>query len=132
MLLWYLHSTDNASRAATPQRRRVPLGEPPEPLRPMEFEHRLAGLDWCDAELTNLAAAVRQAGALGEYDIAWKLPIAMREFFRARLRSAERVDLIGIGRRAEARGALRDALRILEGIGDARAEAVRALLAEPD
>jgi DNA-binding SARP family transcriptional activator/Tfp pilus assembly protein PilF len=83
VLTWYLCTADTANRRIGPTRRRVPL-EHVGLIKPLDFATYDAALEWCDAELPNLAAAVRRAAEADLTDIAWKIPAAMSDYFRLR------------------------------------------------
>lgn len=84
VLVWYLNTADAAGKALVPDRRRAGP-EPPEPgITPFTFATRGKALAWCEAERVNLAAAARQAADDGLPTIAWKLPMALWDFFYLR------------------------------------------------
>lgn len=100
MLTWYLHTADAAVRAILPPHLRVPL-DPEQTVHPtLRFASAERALEWCDAELTNLVAATRQAAETGAYAIAWKLPAALWEFFSLRKHWADWITTHHIGRAA--------------------------------
>jgi tetratricopeptide (TPR) repeat protein len=84
MLTWYLHTGDAAAHILNPHRRRVPLNHPEVACSPLKFTTYRQALDWCEAERANLVAATRQAAETGEHIIAWRLPVAMWDFFNLR------------------------------------------------
>ncbi|HLI38811.1 MAG TPA: BTAD domain-containing putative transcriptional regulator [Streptosporangiaceae bacterium] len=84
VLTWYLHAAEAAARVISPYHRRVPLGDAPAWLRPVEFGSLDEALAWCEAERHCLVAATRQAAECGEHEIAWKLPAAAMSFFYRR------------------------------------------------
>ncbi len=97
MLTWYLHTADRADGLLVPGRRHPPAAPAPqgcEPLALTGYEHALA---WCDAEYTNLTAAVRLAAGTGHDDLAWKYPVAMRGFFDLRRPWADWLACASIG-----------------------------------
>jgi len=83
LLTWYLHTADAADQMLIPNRRRVPLGNSPEPAV-SAFPTYHSALAWCDAERSNLAALTRQAARLGDHETAWKLPVALWGYFMVR------------------------------------------------
>ncbi|MGH3391100.1 MAG: AfsR/SARP family transcriptional regulator [Actinomadura sp.] len=84
VLTWYLNTADAAGEALAPSRRRA-APEPPEPgSEPLTFATRDKALAWCEAERVNLVAAARQAADTGLPTIAWKLSIALWDFFYLR------------------------------------------------
>jgi hypothetical protein len=84
VLDWYLHTADKANQLLLPQRLRVPLDPPAAGCTPLVFTGYDAALHWCDAECANLVAATRQAAKLRLHDPAWKLPIALLDYFYLR------------------------------------------------
>jgi DNA-binding SARP family transcriptional activator len=83
-LRWYLHSSAAASRCINPSRRHVTLDAPGPEWEPLNFTGFDEALAWCEAERTNLAAAVAQAARTGRHEIGWKLPITMWDLFHLR------------------------------------------------
>lgn len=83
-LRWYLHSSAAASRVLNPTRRHVALDAPGPGWEPLSFTDFDASLAWCEAERTNLAAAVAQAARTGRHEITWKLPVTMWDLFNLR------------------------------------------------
>lgn len=81
VLSWYLLTADAARRAALPYSPSVPL----VPAGGIQFTDAFpdgpAAMRWFEAERPNVMAAVRQAAELGQYDIAWKLPMASTGLF---------------------------------------------------
>jgi tetratricopeptide (TPR) repeat protein len=88
VVLWYLHAATLARRALVvghPNRLfSLPDGFsiPPGPLP--DFTSPKAALNWCDTELENLVAAVRQAVDYGRPDLACWLPVALQPYFQRR------------------------------------------------
>ncbi|MCP2342020.1 tetratricopeptide repeat protein [Actinomadura rupiterrae] len=80
MLSWYLHALDYGRRAILPHSHEVAL-VPAEGLAVPEFAGAAEAMGWFERERTNLLAALRQAFELGQYDIAWKLPVVADGFF---------------------------------------------------
>lgn len=83
-LRWYLDSSAAASRCLNPSRRHVTLDAPGPEWQPLHFTGFDEALAWCEAERTNLAAAVAQAARTGRHEIGWKLPITMWDLFHLR------------------------------------------------
>lgn len=81
MLAYYLSSADNANRALRPGRVRPDLAKPVADVLPDSFDDYDMALRWCEHELPNLAAAVDFAAEEGRDDYAWRLPVAMIDFF---------------------------------------------------
>ena len=79
---------------------RVPL-DPPEPAcRPQLFTTHRQALDWSAAEQANLTPAVRQAAALNENTITWKLSVTLSLLFELHWQSADWLTTSEIGHRA--------------------------------
>lgn len=102
MLTWYLHTGDAADRILNPHRRRVPLKGPDVGCSPLEFTDYNQALEWCDAQRTNLVAAIRQAGQTAEHVIACTLPLALWGFFNLRKHWADLIATYNIGLTAAA------------------------------
>jgi tetratricopeptide (TPR) repeat protein/transcriptional regulator with XRE-family HTH domain len=81
---WYVHMADAAGRAVAPTSQLVPLPRTDLAPSPRPFQSYAEALAWCDAELANLVAAVQQAAADHIFDVAWRLPAALFEFFHVR------------------------------------------------
>jgi len=88
ILLWYLHSMTSARAALTVGHPQRPFSLPAKfniPSGPMpDFATSKAALQWCDAELGNLVAAVQQAVEYGRYDLGCWLPVALQPYFQRR------------------------------------------------
>lgn len=97
VLTWYLQTGDAADRILNPHRRRIPLEGPEVACAPLEFTDYDQALDWCDAQRTNLVAAIRQAAEAGEHVIACKLPLALWGFFNLRKHWADLIATYNIG-----------------------------------
>jgi tetratricopeptide (TPR) repeat protein len=150
LLTWYLHTTEAAGRAISPQHNRVPLDPLAGPLRPLEFPSLESSLAWCERERAGLVAADRLAAEHGLHELAWKLPAAAMSFFyrrshwtdwlatheiglagaRAagdRLAEAWMLNNLGIAwgqqRREESVACFEHALTLCREIGDSRGEA---------
>lgn len=97
VLTWYLHTGDAADRILNPHRRRVPLESLEVACSPLTFTDYDQALDWCDAQRTNLVAAIRQAAEVDEHVIACKLPLALWGFFDLRKHWADLIATYNIG-----------------------------------
>jgi len=97
VLTWYLHTGDAAAHVLDPHRRRIPLDRPEAACSPLELPTRDNALDWCEAERANLVAATRQAAETGEHVIAWRLPVALWDFFDLRKHWADWITTHRIG-----------------------------------
>jgi tetratricopeptide (TPR) repeat protein/transcriptional regulator with XRE-family HTH domain len=84
LLRWYLHTAAAAALLINPRRTHVTL-DPPEPgSEPLTFVSYEQALAWLDGEHANLVAAVSQAGARQEDEIAWKLAITLWDLLNLR------------------------------------------------
>ncbi|MFG1682577.1 BTAD domain-containing putative transcriptional regulator [Nonomuraea sp. NPDC049269] len=81
MLSWYLHTVDRADQVLNPQHQQLPLPQLAPSCEPYTFSGHEDALLWLETEHANLMAAVRQAFALGQYTLAWRLPVALWSFF---------------------------------------------------
>ncbi|MGW4145046.1 ATP-binding protein [Streptomyces albogriseolus] len=81
-LTWYLLSADAGRRAILPRSRSLHLVPAGDGVRPVErFDEAADAVRWFDTERENLLAALGQAVAWGQYDIAWMLPAVASGFF---------------------------------------------------
>jgi len=83
LLAWYLHSAD-AAAGHLPHRHRAEAGQYVAGIRPLRFTGLGDALAWCEVERANLAAVITWAAALGEYEVQWKLPLALGSFYNLR------------------------------------------------
>ena len=104
VLDWYLHTADRAGHLLLPQRLRVPLDPPAAGCQPLTFPSYDAALHWCDAECANAVAATRQAAEAGLHDTAWKLPVALLDYFYLRKPWNEWTTAMDVGLAAARRG----------------------------
>ena len=81
MLVWYLHTADNARRKLFPHRLAVRDVRSDASRRPGTFADSIEAQRWCEAERLNLIAAVHLAADAGHDDIAWHLTVVMNGFF---------------------------------------------------
>ena len=84
LLYWYLDTADAAAQLVAPQRYRVPLEERHDVASPLALTTRADALAWYDQERGNVLSATRQAAAMGEHDLAWRLPTALFPLFNRR------------------------------------------------
>ncbi len=77
LVRWYLAAAVAADRQISPQRYRPGLDEVAADHELPPLRSYREAVDWCDAELGNLVAAVRLAGTSGEHALAWRLAWAM-------------------------------------------------------
>ena len=83
MFGWYLLAADNARKAILPYSQSLDLAGPAN-LDIPAFGDAPSAMDWYEQERLNLLAAVRQSLDLGQYDIAWKIPVVADGFFELR------------------------------------------------
>ncbi|RFU40486.1 nb-arc domain-containing protein [Actinomadura logoneensis] len=107
MLGWYLHATDRGRKVILPHSHEVPL-VPAAQLSLPVFLDAAQAMGWFEQERQNLVAAMRQAYELGQYDIAWKLPVTADGFFELGSHWPEWKEVHQLG--LEAAQALGDAL----------------------
>ncbi len=84
LLHWYLATADAAAQLVAPHRYRVPLAEPEPGVPPLALATPADALTWYDRERGNVLSAARQAAAMGEHDLAWRLPTALFPLFNRR------------------------------------------------
>jgi DNA-binding SARP family transcriptional activator/tetratricopeptide (TPR) repeat protein len=84
LLNWYLCAADAAAQLVAPHRYRVPLGEDHGVAPPLALASSADALDWYDKERGNVVSATRQAAAMGQHDLAWRLPTALFPLFNRR------------------------------------------------
>jgi DNA-binding SARP family transcriptional activator len=84
LLTWYLHTTEAAAKVISPPYTRVPLGEPPSAVVPLEFTSLDQALAWCEAKRAGLLAGTRLAVEYELYQLAWELPAAAMSFYYRR------------------------------------------------
>ena len=81
LLTWYMHAADTFFRTMSPANRYVHLDPPLPSCRPPVFANPRQAIDWAESEIASLIPAVRQAAAVGDDVIAWKLPAASAPVF---------------------------------------------------
>lgn len=81
---WYLACADSADHVLTPMRRRIPLQPSVNTAGVLTFRTHGEALEWCEAERTNLVAAVHAALAAALPEVACRLPLALWAFFTLR------------------------------------------------
>jgi transcriptional regulator with XRE-family HTH domain/tetratricopeptide (TPR) repeat protein len=119
MLLWYLHTTAAAARIISPARPHPSLDDEAG-LAPLSFADYGAALAWLDAEHVNLVAAVSQAAADAEHEIARYLPLELWDLFVLRSHLDAWIETHGIGvASARAVGDLDAEHRLLNNLGGA-------------
>jgi tetratricopeptide (TPR) repeat protein len=83
MLSWYLLSGDTARRAILPYSHAVAL-VPQVQIASPSFDSVEDAMEWYEIERINILAAMQQSMDLGQYDLAWKLPVVCDGFFELR------------------------------------------------
>jgi tetratricopeptide (TPR) repeat protein len=97
VLRWYLHTAAAAAQVIDPRLHRVDLGPAPGGREPLAFAGYEQALAWLEIERPSLVAAVRQAARAGEHEIAWRLPVSLRDLFNLRGHWDEWIDILEIG-----------------------------------
>lgn len=80
VLGWYLLAADAGRRAILPYSHAIPLVGATT-AAPPRFSAAEEAMAWYERERLNLLGALQQACDLGQYDIAWKLPVVADGFF---------------------------------------------------
>lgn len=83
VLYWYLLAADQARRAILPNSQSLSLMTLDGTEIP-SFGDVPSAMDWYERERLNILAGVQQAMDLGQYDIAWRLPVVSDGFFELR------------------------------------------------
>ncbi|RSM63836.1 AfsR/SARP family transcriptional regulator [Kibdelosporangium aridum] len=97
-LEWYLHTACRADQALTPMRPHPEPGSPaPTTCPPLAFTSHSTALAWCDAEESNLIAAVRAAAEHELDGIAWRIPVTLGYFSVVRLTHPDWIDCYHTG-----------------------------------
>jgi DNA-binding SARP family transcriptional activator len=99
MLTWYGEQAVIAARMLAPTTE-FPEVIPVPAVSPTTMIDAAGALEWYEAELANLNAAVRQAAACGLPGIAAQIPLAMRHFFQRTAYEEVRVAMSEIGVRS--------------------------------
>lgn len=92
----YLRQVDAADRILAPGRRHVL----PDNGGQSVFDSYDAAVRWCELERSNLIAAVHRAEAVGQYELAWKLGMALVTFLYLRRYRADRLEVSEISIRS--------------------------------
>ena len=114
MLSWYLLTADAGRRLILPHSHTVPL-VPIEGIDVPGFAGAQEAARWFERERPNVLAALRLAADLGQYDIAWKLPVVADGFFELGSYWSDWEDVHRLG------------LRAAQELGDALGEASNLL-----
>ncbi|HEX5118955.1 MAG TPA: tetratricopeptide repeat protein [Pseudonocardiaceae bacterium] len=88
---WYLHTADRADRVLLPQRWRPPL-DTHTSVPPLDFADYADAVAWFDAERSTIAQLTRETADRRMHELAWRLPVAMREFLSMRGLWAELIE----------------------------------------
>jgi tetratricopeptide (TPR) repeat protein len=83
-LEWYLRTAERADRLVQPHRRRLPLDPLDPPVESCPLAAPADSHAWYERERPAILAATRVAAAAGHDDVAWKLPIVLFSFYKAR------------------------------------------------
>jgi tetratricopeptide (TPR) repeat protein len=97
ILTWYLLTADASRRAILPYSASFPLVPAGGIVVIEEFESGPAGMRWFDAERLNLRALLRQASELAQFDIVWKLAIAVSGYLELGAYWAEWEETVEMG-----------------------------------
>jgi DNA-binding SARP family transcriptional activator/DNA-binding XRE family transcriptional regulator len=84
LLTWYLHTASTAGSALVPHRPRADLTPHDASHASHAFPTIESALAWYEEERTNLLALQQQAIGIGAHAIAWKLPVALWDFYYLR------------------------------------------------
>ena len=101
MLTWYGEQAVIAARLLAPTE--FPEVIPAAEVSPTTMIDAADALEWYEAELANLSAAVSQAAACGLPGIAAQIPVAMRHFFKQTAYDEVRVAMGEVGVRSARR-----------------------------
>lgn len=119
MVQWYLHSALHASWTGLGTiPRRVTVGD--SPADTMLFTDLAEAMRWCEEESDNLIAAVNEAAVRGWHEEAWKIAVALRNYFRVGflMDQWQSVNVVAVAS-AEALGDKGAQGQVLESTGDA-------------
>lgn len=83
ILYWYLLAANEARRAILPHSQSLTLMSL-EGAEIPAFKDVASAMDWYERERLNILASLQQAMDLGQYDIAWRLPVVSDGFFELR------------------------------------------------
>ncbi|MET9886148.1 BTAD domain-containing putative transcriptional regulator [Streptomyces sp. NPDC006430] len=81
---FYLHTAHAANQALNLECPQFPLAPPPAGCLPLTFSERGRAMAWCEAEHSNLTAAVQSAAVAGDHVTAWQLPTVLVPYFTMR------------------------------------------------
>jgi hypothetical protein len=77
LLTWYMHTADAFFRTLGPANEHMLLDPPLPSCRPPVFATPRQAMNWAESEIISLTPALRQAAAVGDDGIAWKLPATL-------------------------------------------------------
>lgn len=77
---WYLHTADHARQVILPYSHAIPL-VPVDGIHIPALGTIAEAMNWYERERLNLLGVLHQALDLGQYDLAWKLPVVADGFF---------------------------------------------------
>jgi tetratricopeptide (TPR) repeat protein len=83
MMSWYLLSADAARRVILPYSHAITMVRSSR-IPALTFDNVSDAMDWFERERLNIMDTLQQALDLGQYDIAWKLPVVSDGFFELR------------------------------------------------
>jgi tetratricopeptide (TPR) repeat protein len=83
VLYWYLLAANEARRTILPNSQSLSLMSLDGTEVP-SFSDVASAMDWYERERLNILASLQQAIDLGQYDIAWRLPVVSDGFFELR------------------------------------------------
>lgn len=81
LLIRYLHTADAFSRTMSPASPHFRLDPPPPSCRPPVFTTPRQAMDWAENEIASLMPTLREAAAVGDDVLAWKLPATLASVF---------------------------------------------------
>jgi tetratricopeptide (TPR) repeat protein len=84
LLCWYLDTAEAAADTVSPQRYQVPSAPRAAGYPPLTFASVEGALAWYDDERANIVAATRQAAAVGQHEVACRLPSTLFPLFNRR------------------------------------------------
>ena len=83
MQSWYLHAADEARRVILPYSHAIPLVAV-DGIHLPSLTSVADAMSWYERERLNILGVLQQAMDLGQYDLAWKLPVVADGFFELR------------------------------------------------
>jgi tetratricopeptide (TPR) repeat protein len=125
MLLWYLHTSNNASARLAPDARHLELVELDAGISTMTFATHEDASEWYETEKMSLVAATRAADEMTMYDLAWQLPATLYPIYAHRCQFDDWVatSLVALGATRQSGDRYGEA-EILESLGKAHIQAM--------